>query len=280
MKTLLFLLAATVPGFDHWSLKHLQTYNARFAPEMKQKTAYGEDLARYGNHWSSITRRTADGQAEVHETVNDFFICVAGEATLVYGGTVRDPKPNGPGETLAAGINGGQRVQMRPGDMVHIPANLPHQLLVKKEFLYFVTKVKDAAPADPKGFAFYPASELKAYAPKLKAKLEGKNVATQSLANWGTHSLMLVFRTSDGEAEVHANQVDYFWILSGAPTVAVGGKTINPRTTAPNEIRGAALEGASKASFAEGDVAHIPAGVPHQAQTKSDLLYAVIKVNQ
>jgi quercetin dioxygenase-like cupin family protein len=30
---------------------------------------------------------------------------------------------------------------MKVGDVVHIPANTPHQLLVKKEFLYFVVKV-------------------------------------------------------------------------------------------------------------------------------------------
>lgn len=279
MKTLLFLLAA-VTGFDHWSLKDLQSYTAKFAPLMMNRGAHGVDLARYGNHWSSITRRTADGQAEVHEKVNDVFICISGEATLITGGTVQSPKSSGPGETLGAGIDGGQRVVMRPGDMVHIPANLPHQLLVKKEFLYFVTKVQDAGPADPKGFAYWSNADLQAYSARLKAKLEGKNVATQQLANWGSHSFMLVFRTADGEAEVHEKQVDYFWILSGSPDVAVGGKTLQPRTTAPNEIRGSGIEGARKTAMKPGDVAHIPANVPHQAQTKSDLLYAVLKVTQ
>lgn len=271
---------AAVPGFVHWSAAELQGWNAKLAAKMKDNKPLGTDLAKFGNHWSSITRRTVDGQAEVHETVNDVFICEAGEATLIYGGTVKNPKSTGPGETLGEGIVGGQRVVMRPGDIVHIPANLPHQLLVKKEFLYFVTKVRDRAPADPKGFAYWSNANLQAYGPRLKAQLAGKNVATQQLANWNTHSFMLVFRTSDGEAEVHEKQVDYFWILSGAPQVAVGGKALNPRTTASNEIRGSGIEGGTTTSMKPGDLAHIPAAVPHQAQTKSDLLYAVLKVTQ
>jgi quercetin dioxygenase-like cupin family protein len=33
-------------------------------------------------------------------------------------------------------------VSLKLGDIVHIPANTPHQLLVKKNFTYFVIKVK------------------------------------------------------------------------------------------------------------------------------------------
>jgi mannose-6-phosphate isomerase-like protein (cupin superfamily) len=275
-----FATGAPVPGFVHWSAAELKGWNAKLAAKMQDAKPLGTDLARFGNHWSSITRRTADGQAEVHQSVNDIFICEAGEATLLYGGTVKNPKSAGPGETLGDAVAGGQSVIMRPGDMVHIPANLPHQLLVKKEFLYFVTKVRDAGPADPQGFAYWSHSDLQAYGPQLKSQLAGKNVATQQLANWKTHSFMLVFRTADGEAEIHEKQVDYFWILSGAPQVAVGGRAIHPRATAPNEIRGSGIEGGEKTAMGPGDVAHIPANVPHQALTKKDLLYAVLKVNQ
>ena len=274
------LMAAAVPGFVHWSGAELQSWNAKLASQMKGKTSQGTDLAKFGNHWSSITRRSADGEAEVHEKVTDVFIAEAGEATLITGGTVKSPRTESPGEIRGASIEGGQRVTLRPGDIVHIPANMPHQLLVKKEFLYFVTKVQEQGPADPKGYAYWSRAELAGYSDKLRAKLEGKNVATQSLANWGTHSFMLVFRTSDGEAEVHEKQVDYFWILAGTPQVAVGGKTLAPRSTGPGEIRGSAIEGGDKTALKVGDLAHIPAAVPHQALTKGDLLYAVLKVTQ
>jgi mannose-6-phosphate isomerase-like protein (cupin superfamily) len=274
------LMAAAVPGFVHWSGAELTSWNAKLASQMKGKTSHGTDLAKFGNHWSSITRRTADGEAEIHAKVTDIFIAEAGEATLITGGTLKSPRSEGPGETRGAAIEGGQRVTLRPGDIVHIPANLPHQLLVKKEFLYFVTKVQEQAPADPKGYAYWSKAVLAAYSPKLKAKLEGKNVATQSLGNWGTHSFMLVFRTSDGEAEVHDKHVDYFWILSGAPQVAVGGRALEPRNTGPGEIRGSTIQGGDRTPMKIGDIAHIPAAVPHQALTQGDLLYAVLKVTQ
>lgn len=276
----LLMMMAAVAGFQHWPLVDLQSYTQKFASEMKTKTSYGVDLAKYGNHWSQMTRRTADGEAEVHASVSDVFICVQGEAVLVTGGTVVKSRVEGPGETRGAAIEGGSRVTMRAGDMVHIPAGLPHQLLVGREFLYFVTKVQEAGPREAKGFAYWSAAELAGYGAKLKAKLEGKNVATASLANWETHSFMMVYRTSDGEAEVHEGQVDYFWIIAGESEVVVGGKAVEARETGPGEIRGKGIAGGTATLMKRGGVAHIPAATPHQARTKGELLYAVLKVRQ
>ncbi|MBI4891381.1 MAG: hypothetical protein HY821_12210 [Acidobacteria bacterium] len=273
-------LGAAVEGFQHWPLKTLQEWNGKLAADMKGTHSHGTELGKFGNHQSAITRRDADGTAELHEKVTDIFICVSGEATLKVGGTMKNPKTSSPGEVRADAVEGGQSVVMRPGDIVHIPANMPHQLLLKKEFLYFVTKVQEKGPKDAKEFAYYSKADLLGYGPKLKAKLEGKNVATQSLANWGTHSFMVVYRTGDGEAEVHEKQVDYFWILKGATEVMVGGKATEPRTTGPGEIRGKGIEGGEKTAMKAGDLAHIPANTPHQAQTKGELLYAVVKVTQ
>ena len=66
-----------------------------------------------------------------------------GEITMVYGGTIVDGKNTGPGETRGPAIKGGTEVKMGPGDILHIPAKVPHQMKLEpgKQVTYFVTKV-------------------------------------------------------------------------------------------------------------------------------------------
>jgi mannose-6-phosphate isomerase-like protein (cupin superfamily) len=67
----------------------------------------------------------------------------SGTATLVYGGELVDGKSSGPNEMRAASIKGGMEKPLAAGDIVTIPAKLPHQVKLApgKEFTYFVVKV-------------------------------------------------------------------------------------------------------------------------------------------
>jgi len=53
-----------------------------------------------------------------------------GTITLVTGGALQGEHPNGgpgrPGETLGSGIEGGKEIVLHAGDIVHIPAGVPH----------------------------------------------------------------------------------------------------------------------------------------------------------
>jgi mannose-6-phosphate isomerase-like protein (cupin superfamily) len=66
-----------------------------------------------------------------------------GEATLVVGGTMVEPKTIKPHEVRGSSIQGGEIKQLVLGDIVHIPANVPHQLKISagKKFTYLVIKV-------------------------------------------------------------------------------------------------------------------------------------------
>ena len=101
-------------------------------------------LAEYPNHYTMIATRTRNGGAEVHLKEADVFIVLRGKATLITGGTVVDPQTVSPGEIRGSAVSGGTPLTLRRGDFVHIPANVPHQLLLKKnsEFVYFVIKVQ------------------------------------------------------------------------------------------------------------------------------------------
>jgi mannose-6-phosphate isomerase-like protein (cupin superfamily) len=137
------LAAADPPGFVIWPGTELKGYGAKLAPKMDAKKVAAERLATFGNHLAMIAHREADGEAELHETQADIFFVQSGAATLVVGGEVVDGKTTAPGEVRAPSIKGGERKTLGPGDVVHIPAKVPHQLLVPagKEFTYFVIKV-------------------------------------------------------------------------------------------------------------------------------------------
>ena len=46
-----------------------------------------------------------------------------------------------PGEQRGTSITGGERHKMAPGDVFHIPAKIPHQMLVPKMLTFEVVKV-------------------------------------------------------------------------------------------------------------------------------------------
>jgi mannose-6-phosphate isomerase-like protein (cupin superfamily) len=140
-------LPAGVPGFVHWSAGELKASAAKLGPKADTVKAgeakvASEPLGSWGNHSSALTVRRNNGEAELHEKVVDYFFAQSGEATLIVGGKVIEPRTTGPGEIRGKGIEGGEKHPLKPGDIVHIPANTPHQVLVAKEFVYYMIKVQ------------------------------------------------------------------------------------------------------------------------------------------
>ncbi len=142
--TLIPLFAADPPGFVIWKAHDLGEFDKKLAPKMNEKKVATEQLSNFGNHSTMIAHREGDGEAEVHDKMADLFVCQSGAATLVIGGTVPGGKVTAPGETRGPAIQGGERKTLGPGDIIHIPAGVPHQLLVAKgtKFNYFVMKVE------------------------------------------------------------------------------------------------------------------------------------------
>ncbi|MGA8028823.1 MAG: hypothetical protein WB992_16895 [Bryobacteraceae bacterium] len=134
-------LVAAVPGVDVYSAKELQAMSQKLSQKRTQFAS--EDLARYGNHYTLLARREATGSSEVHEHEADIFVIESGEATIVTGGKMVNPHIQKAGEIRGTSIDGGDRRQIAAGDIIHIPAGTPHQLLIGKgkTFTYFVVKV-------------------------------------------------------------------------------------------------------------------------------------------
>lgn len=139
------LVAADPAGVVHWPAAEMKTYGKKLAPKMNEQKVATEQFGKFGKHSAMVAYREASGEAEVHEVVADIFIVEAGEATLVVGGKVLGGKTTGPGEIRGKSIEGGVKKKLLPGDVVNIPANLPHQVLLApgaKPFTYMIVKIE------------------------------------------------------------------------------------------------------------------------------------------
>ena len=103
----------------------------------------GPKGAKFDNHALGVTHRDKSGGAELHENQADVAVIQSGEATLIVGGELIDAKTTRPGELLGSGIKDGVKKSLSPGDVIHIPAGMPHQFFLEpgKEITYFVVKV-------------------------------------------------------------------------------------------------------------------------------------------
>ena len=94
-----------------------------------------------------IVRRERSGDVELHERMNDVTIVRSGSAVMIMGGRLEGGRVTAPGEYLGGEIVGGRRYDLRPGDVLWIPAGVPHQMILPEggSFTYLVVK-SDAAP--------------------------------------------------------------------------------------------------------------------------------------
>jgi mannose-6-phosphate isomerase-like protein (cupin superfamily) len=131
---------------DHYTQSQLiEKAQALNAKAQGPDGAASVKLNEYANHFTMISLRHKNGGAEIHEQYADFFFVVQGQAILLTGGAVQNGKTVSPGEIRGAAVLGGTKTNLSQGDVVHIPASVPHQLLVPDggTFVYFVIKVKE-----------------------------------------------------------------------------------------------------------------------------------------
>jgi len=130
------------------------------APILLERAAYLKKLARasdgnaseilkeYPQHAIHLLVRSRDGGAEQHACFADLFFVIDGRAALLTGGTIADAKTISLGEIRGSAIQGGIRQELRAGDLAHVPASLPHQMLVSgdKFVTCLVLKIEQEPP--------------------------------------------------------------------------------------------------------------------------------------
>lgn len=82
---------------------------------------------------------------EIHDGSDDIYYVLNGKATLLLGGTLIEPNEISPGEWRAKYAIGGDKVEIKKGDLVFVPRGTRHQRTVTgKGFSMILIKIFSA----------------------------------------------------------------------------------------------------------------------------------------
>ena len=117
---------------------------ARGADALAHGSTTGRTFASYPGFHYVQSRRSTSGSPEVHDQWIDVTVVQAGRATLLTGGRVEGGGLTTPGEHRGGKIIGGSPQHLGAGDLVTIPAGVPHQyqLAPGDTIRYLTIKVK------------------------------------------------------------------------------------------------------------------------------------------
>lgn len=137
------LFAAGQGDFRLWKADELKRRDAALSKKVGPDHSSRETLADFGDHRVRYLHRNADGFPEQHDNIVDMVFVQSGEGTLQLGGTMIDKKATGSaGEFVGSRLEGGERHLLGAGDVIHIPATVPHAFLVPrgKHITYVLVK--------------------------------------------------------------------------------------------------------------------------------------------
>lgn len=115
--------------------------------------------------------------------------------------------------------------------------------------------------ADPPAPIHWTASQVAEIEKKIASAVDpARHLGLERLLDSAT----LIYRDGPSEAEVHQKLADFITVRAGEGEVLVGGKILDSRVSAPDELRGRAIDGGTRYKIAAGDLLYIPANTPHQ----------------
>mgnify|MGYP001357814893 FL=1 len=285
-------IAVDQPGFLLWSALELEQRNAQLGRTIREDGSSRETLADYltptRSHRFRFIRRDRDGLPEQHDNIEDYVYIQSGQGTILVGGQM-----SGRTGDLGTEIIGGSRYSVGAGDVLRIPAGIPHAYLVGDggHITYALVRVPafrgaiaenpdGQAPAlDPPGFGLWRAANLEQRNEAIVARMRSDGSSRETLADYGaggsSHRLRFIRRDRDGWPELHDNIIDVVFVQSGQGTVLVGGEMIGQ-----SNVPGSEINGGSRFPVAAGDVLHIPARTPHAYLTiqGDHITYVLLRV--
>ena len=140
---------------------------------------------------------------------------------------------------------------------------MPPRFLIRATIALFLAAYSIARvdAADPQAPIHWTAQQLADLEKKISSSVDpARHLGLERLLDSAT----LIYRDGPSEAEVHQKLADFITIRSGEGEVLVGGTIVEGRVSAPDELRGRAIEGGTRYKVAAGDVLYIPANTVHQ----------------
>ncbi len=83
-------------------------------------------LLQDGKTVAALEYWKAPGKPAVHPDEAEYALVIEGAGTLIFGGTMADAKETRPGLVEGSRIEGGTTRTLGPGDVILIPAGVPH----------------------------------------------------------------------------------------------------------------------------------------------------------
>ena len=111
-----------------------------------KKPSVSKVVGTFPGHSVMLIQRNGNGEVEVHAHKNDIFFVRQGTATLITGGEVVGGKETGKDEIRGESIRNGAKHTIHAGDIVQIPAGVPHQILLDPGQTFAYATVKVDAP--------------------------------------------------------------------------------------------------------------------------------------
>ena len=135
-----------LPGYFQYSPAELRAYERTLGSRMNAIKQAAERLGDFGNHQAWVAHREGNGLAEIHQNWADLMFVISGEATLVLGGEIENPSTESPGEIRGAGVRGGVTRVVKEGEVINVPAGMPHRFMVRdgSQITFFTMKIEKA----------------------------------------------------------------------------------------------------------------------------------------
>ena len=285
-------VTAESPGFILWSTSDLEQRNAALGTTIRADGSSRETLADYETPDRSrrfrFIRRDRDGLPEQHDDIEDYVYIQSGQGAILVGGRML-----GRTGDLGTAIEGGTRYAVGAGDVLRIPAGIPHAYLVGDggHITYVLVRLPafrgdtvadpdgQAPELEPPGFGLWRADELEQRNATLATQIRTDGSARETLADYGvggnSHRIRFLRRDRNGWPELHEDIIDVVFVQSGRGMVHVGGEMVGE-----SNVPGSLINGGSLFPVAAGDVLHIPARTPHAylAAQGGHITYVLVRV--
>lgn len=135
----------TPEGFVLWDAQRVKEAGDRLENQLGDKKIVYETVGTYKGHSMYLVLRGKTGAAEFHETESDFQISLRGKATFVIGGELVDLEQLPRKQQRGSSIKGGASYKLAPGDIVHVPVAVPHQIVIapNETYMYLLIKLDE-----------------------------------------------------------------------------------------------------------------------------------------
>lgn len=131
-------------------------------------------------------------------------------------------------------------------------------------------KMSDTMPMKASPVLFFDDTQVSASFSKGAVLLDGTN------RNYMVHTSR---RDQPGLAEIHTLDTDIIYVMEGTAIFVTGGTAVEAKEIAPNEIRGARIDGGETRQLSKGEVIVVPRNTPHWfKEVGGAFLYYTIKV--